>query len=61
MQGIILLVLSFTTTFLLSSFTNLKPLTNFNNKFEYVPILTSNILADLLIIYIIERDVTLGP
>lgn len=52
MQGIILLVLSFTTTFLLSSFTNLKPLTNFNNKFEYVPILTSNILADLLIIYI---------
>ena len=52
MQGIILLVLSFITTFLLSSFTNLKPLTNFNNKFEYVPILTSNILADLLIIYI---------
>ena len=52
MQGIILLVLSFMTTFLLSTFTNLKPLTNFNNKFEYVPILTSNILADLLIIYI---------
>ena len=52
MQGIILLVLSFLTTFLLSTFTNLKPLTNYNNKFEYVPILTSNILADLLIIYI---------
>ena len=52
MQGIILLVLSFMTTFLLSTFTNLKPLTNYNDKFEYVPILTSNILADLFIIYI---------
>lgn len=52
MQGIILLLLSFLVTFILSKTTNLKPLINYNNKFEYVPILTANILADLLIIYI---------
>ena len=31
---------------------NLKPLVNYKDKFEYVPILTSNVFADLLIIYI---------
>ena len=44
MQGLIILALSFLTSFLLSKFTNLKPLVNYNDKFEYVPILTSNVL-----------------
>ena len=35
-----------------SQFTNLKPTINLNNKFEYIPIITSNIYADLLIIFI---------
>ena len=52
MQGILLLALSFFIVFLVSKFTSLKPLINMNDKFEYVPILTSNIFADLLIIYI---------
>ena len=52
MQGIFLLVLSFFVAFLVSKFTSLKPLINMNDKFEYIPILTSNIFADLLIIYI---------
>ena len=32
--------------------TNLKPTINYNNKFEYVPILTANIYADLFIIFV---------
>jgi hypothetical protein len=52
MQGIFLLAISFLTTFILSKTTNLKPVANYNNKFEYIPVLTSNILADLLIVYI---------
>jgi uncharacterized protein YacL len=31
--------------------TNLKPTTNFANKFEYIPIITANIYADLFIIF----------
>lgn len=38
--------------YLLNKFTNLKPTVNYNNKFEYIPILTANIYADLLIIFI---------
>ena len=52
MQGLIILALSFLASFLVSKFTNLKPLVNYKDKFEYVPILTSNVFADLLIIYI---------
>lgn len=52
MQGIIILIISFVLTFLISKFTNLKPLVNYKDKFEYVPILTSNIYADLLIILV---------
>ena len=51
-QGILLLVGSFVFLFLVSYFTNLKPTINFKNKFEYIPIITSNIYADLLIILI---------
>ena len=52
MQGILLLLASFIFTFLISKFTNLKPLVNYKDNFEYLPILTSNIYADLLIILI---------
>ena len=52
MQGLIILGISFVILFLVSKFTNLKPLINYNKKFEYLPILTSNLYADLLIIFI---------
>ena len=52
MQGIFLLLLSFLGTFLISKYTGLTPLINVKDKFEYVPILTANIFADLLIIWI---------
>jgi len=52
MQGFFLLVLSFIFTFLISKTTNLKPLINYKNHFEYVPIITSNLYADLLIVFI---------
>lgn len=52
MQGILILLISFIFLFLISYLTNLKPTINFKNKFEYIPIITSNIYADLLIILI---------
>ena len=52
MQGLVILSISFFILFLVSKFTNLKPLISYNNKFEYIPILTSNLYADLLIIFI---------
>ena len=52
MQGLVILSISFFILFLVSKFSNLKPLINYNNKFEYIPILTSNLYADLLIIFI---------
>jgi hypothetical protein len=52
MQGLIILFISFLTIFILSKTTNIQPLTNMNNQFEYIPIITSNIFADLIIIYL---------
>lgn len=52
MQGLFLLTLSFLATFVISKYTGLTPLINLKDKFEYVPILTANIFADLLIIWI---------
>lgn len=52
MQGFILLIFSFIFTFFISKTTNLKPLINYNDKNDYLPILTSNLYADLLIILI---------
>lgn len=52
MQGIIILLILFIILFFVSRVTELKPTTNFKDKFEYVPIITSNIYADLLIILI---------
>lgn len=52
MQGIIILLILFIILFLVSRVTDLKPTINFKDKFEYIPIITSNIYADLLIILI---------
>ena len=52
MQGLFLLTLSFLATFVISKYTDLTPLINVKDKFEYVPILTAIIVADLLIVWI---------
>ena len=52
MQGLILMALSFLVTYVISKTTNLKPLVNYNDNSEYLPIFTSNLYADLLIIII---------
>lgn len=57
MQGLIILFIVLKITLILSHFTNLKPLTNFNDKFEYIPILTSNIIADIIIVYITYKGI----
>ncbi len=50
--GITRLLFSILIMYLVSENTNLKPTINFNDKSEYLPILTANIYADLLIIII---------
>jgi hypothetical protein len=52
MNGLIIIGLFFLLTYLIEKTTNLKPTNNYNNKFEYVPILTANIYADLFIIFV---------
>jgi len=52
MISIYIFILSLFATFLFSRFGNLKPTINYNNKFEYIPIITANIYADLLIVFV---------
>ena len=52
MKGLLIVGLFFLLTFLIEKTTNLKPTINYNNKFEYIPIITANIYADLFIIFI---------
>jgi len=52
MKGIFLILLLFLLTFVIEKTTNLKPTIHYNNPFEYVPILTANIYADLFIIFV---------
>jgi hypothetical protein len=52
MSGLLIVGLLFLLTFLIEKTTNLKPTINYNNKFEYVPIITANIYADLFIIFV---------
>jgi hypothetical protein len=52
MSGLLIVGLLFLLTFLIEKSTNLKPTINYNNKFEYIPIITANIYADLFIIFI---------
>jgi hypothetical protein len=52
MNGLLIVGLFFLLTFLIEKSTNLKPTINYNNKFEYIPIITANIYADLFIIFV---------
>jgi hypothetical protein len=51
-KGLVILFSAFALCYLIEKFVKLKPTINYSNKFEYVPILTANIYADLLIIFI---------
>jgi len=57
MNGIILVGILFLITFLIEKTTNLTPTINYANKFEYVPIITANIYADLFIIFLTFSNV----
>ena len=52
MSGLLIVGLLFLLTFFIEKTTNLKPTINYNNKFEYIPIITANIYADLFIIFV---------
>jgi len=52
MNGLFIVGLFFLLTFFIEKTTNLKPTINYNNKFEYIPIITANIYADLFIIFV---------
>ena len=52
MNGLLIIGLLFLFTFLIEKTTNLKPTIDYNNKFEYIPIITANIYADLFIIFV---------
>ena len=52
MSGLLIVGLFFLLTFFIEKTTNLKPTINYNNKFEYIPIITANIYADLFIIFV---------
>ena len=52
MSGLLIVGFLFLLTFLIEKTTNLKPTINYNNKFEYIPIITANIYADLFIIFV---------
>jgi hypothetical protein len=52
MSSLLIVGSLFLLTFLIEKTTNLKPTINYNNKFEYIPIITANIYADLFIIFV---------
>ena len=51
MQNILLVGICFLICFIVEKTTNVKPTINYANKFEYIPIITANIYADLFIIF----------
>ena len=51
-QGPLSVLFVFALCFLLEKVYSVKPTTHFSNQMEYLPILTSNIFADLIIIYL---------
>jgi uncharacterized protein YacL len=51
-QGPLSVLFVFVLCFLLEKVFRVKPTTHFSNQMEYLPILTSNIFADLIIIYL---------
>ena len=52
MKGLFAVGLLFLLTFVIEKTTTLKPTIDYSNKFEYIPILTANIYADLFIIFL---------
>jgi hypothetical protein len=52
MIGVLSVGLLFLLAFLIEKTTNVKPTINYNDKFEYIPIITANIYADLFIILV---------
>ena len=51
MRGLFFVAFFFLFTFFIEKTTHLKPTINYNDKFEYIPIITANIYADLFIIF----------
>ena len=52
MKNILPVVLLFLICYIVEKTTNVKPTTDFKNKFEYIPIITASIYADLFIIFV---------
>ncbi len=52
MKSIALFIGTLIITYIISNFTNLKPTINYSDKFEYIPIITANIYADILIVFL---------
>jgi hypothetical protein len=52
MKELLLVGLAFLLAFITEKTLKIKPTTQFTDKFEYVPILTANIYADLFIIFL---------
>ena len=59
-NGIILVILFFALAFIIEKTMNVKPTTDLSNKFEYVPIITANIYADLFIILITFTQISVS-
>jgi hypothetical protein len=51
MNNLLFVGFCFLICFIVEKTTNVKPTINFENKFEYLPIITANIYADLFIIF----------
>ena len=52
MKGFLIVAIFFVIAFILEKTLGVKPTINYANKFEYVPIITANIYADLFIIFV---------
>lgn len=51
MNNLLFVGFSFLICYIVEKTTNVKPTIDFENKFEYIPIITANIYADLFIIF----------
>jgi len=51
MNNLLFVGLCFLICYIVEKTTNVKPTVNYDNKFEYLPIITANIYADLFIIF----------
>ena len=51
MKNLLIVGICFLICYIFEKTANVKPTTNYDNKFEYLPIITANIYADLFIIF----------